>query len=270
VRASKLHGAGNDFLILDGTLDSDMETRLPALIGRLCHRRLGVGADGVLLLTPSGDREARVAYWNSDGSPASFCANGTRCAARFASSRWGWTEMRLHTGFATVPARVDAGMVELRLPAPAAVHPWQTLEAAGETVLARYLVVGVPHLVVRRGWLDFWDRSLGPLAPALRAHPALPPGGANVTFVLVGEGVLHARSFERGVEGETLSCGSGDVAAALVAVTEGWLTPPVRVLTASGRELRVTPDGIAPSCPVRLAGPAEWVADLEIAPEMLA
>ena len=135
---------------------------------------------------------------------------------------------------------------------------------------ARYLVVGVPHLVVPVGWPDFRERSLGPLAPALRAHPDLPPGGANVTFVLVGEGVLHARSFERGVEGETLSCGSGDVAAGLVAVAEGWLAPPVGVLTASGRELRVTPDGIVPSCPVRLTGPAEWVADVEIAPEVLA
>jgi diaminopimelate epimerase len=270
VRASKLHGAGNDFLVLDGTLDPGLEERLPALVARLCHRHLGVGADGVLLLTPSGDREARVTYWNSDGSLASFCANGTRCAARFASSRWGWSEMQLHTGFATVPARVDRGEVELRLPAPTAVHPWRELQAAGETVLARYLIVGVPHLVVPVQWPDFRDRSLGPLAPALRAHPDLPPGGANVTFVLVGAGLLHARSFERGVEGETLSCGSGDVAAGLVAVAEGWLAPPVRVLTASGRELLVAPDGIAPSCPVRLTGPVEWVADLDIAPEALA
>lgn len=268
MRASKLHGAGNDFLVLDGTLEP-LEERLPALVARLCHRRLGVGADGVLLVTPSGDREAHVTYWNSDGSPATFCANGTRCAARFASARWGWTEMELHTGFATVPARVDADAVELRLPAPTAVHPWRTFHAAGEIVPGRYLVVGVPHLVVSVGWSDFQDRPLGPLAPALRAHPDLPPDGANVTFVLVGAGRLHARSFERGVEGETLSCGSGDVAAGLVAVAEGWLAPPVRVLTASGRELLVTPDGTAPSCPVHLAGPAEWVADLEIAREML-
>lgn len=268
MRAAKLHGAGNDFLVLDGTVEP-VEEHLPGLVARLCHRHLGVGADGVLLVTPSGDHEARVTYWNSDGSLASFCANGTRCAARFAAVRWGWAEMRLHTGFATVPARVDAGEVELALPAPAAVHPWQELRAAGEKVRARYLVVGVPHLVVPVRWPDFGARSLGPLAPALRAHPDLPPGGANVTFVRVGEGVLHARSFERGVEGETLSCGSGDVAAGLVAVAEGWLDPPVRVLTASGRELLVTPDGMAPSCPVRLAGPAEWVADLEIAPEAL-
>lgn len=270
MRAAKLHGAGNDFLILDGTFDPGLEARLPALVARLCHRHLGVGADGVLLVTRSGDREARVTYWNSDGSLASFCANGTRCAARFAAARWEWPEMRLDTGFATVPARVSGGEVELGLPAPAVVHPWRELHVADEVAKARYLVVGVPHLVVLVRWPDFWDRSLGPLAPALRAHPALPPGGANVTFVLVGEGVLHARSFERGVEGETLSCGSGDVAAALVAVAEGWLAAPVRVITASGRELRVATDGIAPSCPVRLTGPAEWVADVEIAPELLA
>jgi len=270
VKASKLHGAGNDFLLLDGGLEPELEERLPVLVARLCHRQMGVGGDGVLLVTPHRDGEAQVTYWNSDGSLASFCANGTRCAARFAAVKWGWSEMVLHTGFAAVPARVAGAQVELGLPAPAAVHPWQELRVGGEDVRSRFLVVGVPHLVVPVAWPDFWTRPLDPLAPALRAHPDLPPGGANVTFVRVAKGALHARSFERGVEGETLSCGSGDVAAGLVAVDARWLEPPVAVVTASGRELRVTPEGPAPSCPVLLTGPAEWVADLEIAPEMLA
>lgn len=269
MKAAKLHGAGNDFLLLDGH-DASLERRLPGLVARLCHRRLGVGADGVLLVVPSGPAEARVLYWNSDGSQAAFCANGTRCAARFAAARWGWEAMVLHTAFAPVPATVVAGGVELRLPAPAAVAAWQDLAAGGETVRARHLVLGVPHVVARVDWADFWTRPLDPLAPRLRAHPDLPAGGVNVTFVRVAGDELEARSFERGVEGETLSCGSGDVAAALVAVAERWLPPPVLVRTASGRVLRVMPDGDAPGCPSRLTGPAEWVADLELAPELLA
>lgn len=269
MRAAKLHGAGNDFLLFDGH-DPSCEKRLPSSVAPLCHRRLGVGADGVLLVVPCGEQEARVLYWNSDGSPAAFCANGTRCAARFAAMRWGWEAMVLHTAFAPVPATVVPGGVELRLPAPAHVAAWQDLVAGGEAVRGRYLVLGVPHLVVGVDWADFWVRSLDPLAPRLRAHPDLPAGGANVTFVRCQDGELGARSFERGVEAETLSCGSGDVAAALVAVAEGWLPPPVRVRTASGRTLHVAPDGDAPACTSRLTGPAEWVADLEIAPELLA
>ncbi|HNX50418.1 MAG TPA: hypothetical protein PKL08_09650, partial [Thermoanaerobaculaceae bacterium] len=143
MKASKLHGAGNDFLLLDGGLEPELEERLPVLVARLCHRQMGVGGDGVLLVTPHRDGEAQVTYWNSDGSLASFCANGTRCAARFAAVKWGWSEMVLHTGFAAVPARVAGAQVELGLPAPAAVHPWQELRVGGEDVRSRFLVVGV-------------------------------------------------------------------------------------------------------------------------------
>lgn len=267
MRVAKLHGAGNDFLVFD---DPACEARLPGVVARLCHRRFGIGADGVLLVVPCGAHEARVRYWNGDGSPAAFCANGTRCAARLAAARWGWQAMLLHTGFAPVPAAIVAGGVELELPAPAQVAGWRELAVGGETVRGRFLVLGVPHLVVPVDWADFWDRPLAPLAPGLRAHPALPAGGANVTFVRVAGGELEARSFERGVEAETLSCGSGDVAAALVAVAEGWLPPPVVVRTASRRALRVEPGGEAPACRSRLVGPAEWIAELEVAPDLLA
>jgi diaminopimelate epimerase len=267
VRAAKLHGAGNDFLLFDG-MHADLETVLAERVRRLCDRRLGLGADGVLLVQPTGDRVARVVYWNADGSPASFCANGTRCAARFAAVCWGWTEMQLETGFAYVPARVAGTCVELELPAPTEVGSWQDLAAAGQTVRGRYLVLGVPHLVVPVDWPAFWRHPLAPLAPELRAHPELPAGGANVTFFQIENGVLLARSFERGVEDETLSCGSGAVAAALVAISEEIATPPMQVRTASERILDITPCGTAPVCPSRLVGPAEWVADMDISPEL--
>jgi diaminopimelate epimerase len=269
VNYAKLHGAGNDFLLFDGRSDPSLAATLPAVVSRFCHRRLGLGADGVLLLQPEGEREARVAYWNADGSEAAFCANATRCAARFAAERWGWREMVLTTGYAAVPATVEGERVTLRLPAPTALQPWLDLPVPGSTVAGRYLVVGVPQLVVRVAWPDFWRRSLEPVAPALRSHPGLPAGGANVNFVQVGDGELAVRSWERGVEAETLSCGSGDVAAALVAVAEGWVVAPVAVRTASGRVLMIEPEGSPPACPVRLSGAAEWVAEGTVRPELL-
>lgn len=266
---AKLHGAGNDFLLFDGRADAVLASVLPPLVARLCHRRFGLGADGVLLLLPVGDAHARLVYWNADGSEASFCANGTRCAARFAAERWGWHEMVLATGYAAVPASVQGESVTLRLPAATDVRPWQEFDAAGSVVKGRYLVVGVPQLVVRVVWPDFWQRALEPLAPALRSHPVLGAGGANVNFVQLAGEELWVRSWERGVEGETLSCGSGDVAAGLVAVAEGWSGARVTVRTASGRSLLVAPEGTPPVCAVRLTGPAEWVAEGSVSSEIV-
>jgi len=270
VRFAKLHGAGNDFLLFDGGAEPTLREALPPLVRRLCDRRLGLGADGVLLLEPVGEEEARLAYWNADGSEAAFCLNATRCAARFAHLRWNWSRMVLQTGYAAIPAETRGTAITLELPPPTALGPWRELAAAGQLVRGRYLVLGVPHLVVAVRWPDFWDRPLSPLAPALRSHAALPEGGANVTFVQVEQDELAARSWERGVEGETLSCGSGDVAAALVAVAEEWLGSPVAVRTASKRVLTVEADGKPPACPSRLTGPAEWVADGVLAGEWLA
>ncbi len=271
MRFAKLHGAGNDFIVFDGSERADLAAALRPAVPRLCHRRFGIGADGVLVVTPTGAAAARVVYWNSDGSEASFCANGTRCAASFVAARWGWREMVLETGFAALPAEVEGGRVTLRLPAPDGVQPWREFAAPGGAVRARYLVVGVPHLVVPVAWPDFWERPLAPLAPALRAHPDLPAGGANVSFAAArGARELAVRSWERGIEGETLSCGSGDAAAALVALADGWVAAPAAVTTASGRVLTVEPLGAPPACPVRFSGPAEWVAEGTVRPELLA
>jgi len=269
VNFAKLHGAGNDFLLFDGGAAPTLRLSLPRLVPRLCHRRLGIGADGVLLLEPRGEVEAHVLYWNADGSEAAFCLNATRCAARFAQARWGWTGMLLHTEFAPIRAEVHGAAIALALPPPSAIGNWLRLAWEGRRVRGRYLVLGVPHLIVPVEWPDFWSRTLAPLAPALRSHPGLPAGGANVTFVQAARGELAARSWERGVEGETLSCGSGDVAAALVAMAERWITAPVVVRTASERALVVEPDGEPPSCASRLTGPAEWVADGTISAEWL-
>jgi len=271
VRFAKLHGAGNDFLLFDGSTDPELTNTLKRAVPRLCHRRFGLGADGVLVVTRTAGSTARVVYWNSDGSEAGFCANGTRCAASFIAASWGWREMVLETGYAAIPAEVDDERITLHLPAPDGVQPWRDLSVPDGIVRGRFLVVGVPHLIVRVQWTDFWQRPLAPLAPALRAHPELPSGGANVSFAFVAaQRELAVRSWERGIEGETLSCGSGDAAAALIGLADGWVTSPVVVRTASGRALTVEPEGRPPGCPVRFSGPAEWVAEGTLRPELLA
>lgn len=264
-----MHGAGNDFLL--AVADDAPGGAMAGLAAALCHRHTGVGADGVLVLQPLEAGRVRVHYWNADGTRAAFCANGTRCAARLAADRWGWPSLTLETDFASIPAWVDGGGVRIAVPPPASVSPWEELTAAGERLRGRYMVLGVPHLVVPVVWPDFWDREIVPLAPALRRHPDLPGGGANVHFLRVhSTSAIAVRSWERGVEGETLSCGSGILAAALTAVEEGWACSPVTVTTAARRELRVE-SGKAPLGAVAtLSGPAEYVAEVTVKEDFLA
>lgn len=244
----KMAGAGNDFLVFAGA--PPIGAREAETIRRLCRRGTGVGADGVLFVTdreaPDGARpEVRVDYFNSDGGRARFCANGTRCAARFAVLRGlAAEELVLHTGWGPIAATVRAdGNVTLRLPEPIAVGATvPTFDPSGRQVEPRAasVTVGVPHLVVfcAEG-VEVETLDVATLGPPLRRHPELPEG-ANVNFVSVRGGArLSVRTFERGVEAETLSCGSGVVAAAVVAGAERGQTPPVSVATRSGSALVV-------------------------------
>jgi len=244
----KMAGAGNDFLVFEG--DATIGPREAETIRRLCRRGTGVGADGVLFVSPSapspgGRREVRVGYYNADGGAARFCANGTRCAARFAFLRGlADGELVAHTGWGAIGATVRGdGNVTLRLPEPIAVGgSVATFDPEGRAVEPRAasVVVGVPHLVVFcAGELEVETLDVAGLGPPLRRHPDLPEG-ANVNFVCVrGGSRLSVRSYERGVEAETLSCGSGVVASAVVAGAERGQVPPVSVATRSGSALVV-------------------------------
>jgi diaminopimelate epimerase len=244
----KMAGAGNDFLVFAGA--PTVGAREAETIRRLCRRGTGVGADGVLFVTEKeaagGPRpEVRVDYFNADGGRARFCANGTRCAARFAALRGVPTEdLVLYTGWGAIAARVRPdGNVTLFLPEPIAIGASvATFDPAGREVEPRAasLAVGVPHLVVfcAEG-VEVETLDVATLGPPLRRHPDL-PDGANVNFVSVrGGSRLSVRTFERGVEAETLSCGSGVVAAAVVAGAERGQMPPVSVATRSGSALVV-------------------------------
>lgn len=238
-RFVKMAGGGSDFLLFEAdgrTLTEEDRARL-ALV---CRRGLSVGADGALFLSPGEKGRVRVDYFNADGGPATFCANGTRCAARFAVRHGlaaGSTAM-LETGWGQIEARVEGESVTLALPAVPAPQDPIPISGRGLPPTAIPMKIGVPHLVVFvRG--DLGKLAIDRFGPPLRRHPALPEG-ANVNFVrAAGENRIEVRSWERGVEGETLSCGSGVVAAAIAAGRQGMAVSPVTCGTKSGVDLVV-------------------------------
>lgn len=236
----KVSGAGNDFIAL---VEPDRTPRAEE-IRVWCRRGLSVGADGVVVLTRAV-RGARMRHFNADGGRSDLCLNGSRCAAQLAF-HLGWRKqgsLELLTDAGALQARrVDEHRVGLELPAMVGTPDPTMLEVDGRGYKGYRLTVGVPHFVVP------WTEELGHapvevLGPALRAHPDLSPEGANVSFVrFVSSGRLEIRTYERGVECETLACGTGVVAAAISGVLEGSLDLPVTALTSGGFELTVEGD----------------------------
>lgn len=253
----KMHGAANDFVVLD-----HREPFLPqpadALFARLCDRRRGVGADGVLLLEGDPDHDFRMRYHNADGGEAGFCGNGARCLARFALERGLGRDgrVRFASGAGVQGARLVAhDVVELHFGRVAWPGPAFAVAAAGRTFTGRLLSVGVPHLVVEVS--DVAGVPLAEWGPALRHHGRFAPEGANVDFIArLGPARLAMRTWERGVEGETLACGSGSIASALTAALAGEPSP-VRIRTAGGDELVVSFAPEEAGWDVRLTGPAQ-------------
>lgn len=238
----KVSGSGNDFVALaePGTDPA------PETIRAWCRRGVSLGADGVFVLR-RGRGGVGMDYYNSDGCPADLCLNGTRCAAQLAF-HLGWAEdaVSIETGSGAMPPilarRLDAARITLELPAPET--PWeQTLEVDGIHHAGYRVRVGVPHFVLI--WPESLDKApVGSLGRALRYHPALGEAGANVNFVRYpGKHRMEIRTYERGVEAETLACGSGIVGSTAVGVFLGRLEMPVQVTVQGGFELEVGVSG---------------------------
>jgi diaminopimelate epimerase len=239
----KMSGSGNDFVMLDGRR-TEIAAWTRDRIVWLCDRRMGVGADGLVILTPVGPDTVRMDFWNCDGSRADMCGNAALCSTRLAAylemaSPGG---MQLVTGAGTFMARCrPAGEeAELHLPDFALPRAPQGLVTGSGETSARLATVGVPHLVVEVQ--DLERSGLMERGRELRRHPALGAAGANVNFVAPADGTGRwcLRTYERGVEGETLACGTGAVAAAVALAQEGRASMPVEVVTRSGRILHIT------------------------------
>ncbi|HAH05170.1 MAG TPA: diaminopimelate epimerase [Elusimicrobia bacterium] len=256
----KLSGAGNDFVL---ALRKDLTSRPePALARRLCPRRGGVGADGLLVLDLAA-RPPRLDHFNPDGSKA-FCGNGTRCAlAWLHAAKAAGRAPALSTAAGLVEGEVvrwdrrrGRGTLRVGMPEARLLRSGLRLRALGRLFQGELFDTGVPHLVVRAD-----PGSLLRFGPALRRHPALGPAGANVDFIRLARGSVSLRTYERGVEGETLACGTGAVAAALAAKRAS----PVRVFTRGGAVLRVFFTQAGAGWKVSLEGPAEIVFKGEVA-----
>jgi diaminopimelate epimerase len=268
---SKMAGGGNDFVMIDnrGARITDPND----LARRICTRALSVGADGLILIETSARATFRMRYYNSDGSFGAFCGNGTRCAARFAFLNViAGRKMTIETDAGIVTAEIlDGGQVILALPPPVSFRPQRPLTVGNQTVHGSSILVGVPHYVL---FLrdELWSQNITPLGSAIRQHPELrPDGGANVNFVIVRDvHSIEVRTYERGVEAETLSCGSGVVASAVTSALFRKVQSPVSVLTRSGVSYDVSfeiHDGRAEE--LRLKGDARLIYRATITPETL-
>ncbi len=239
----KMSGSGNDFVFVDARTEPRGRLGEAGVIRDLCARGTGVGADGIVFLEPSERADIRLTYLNADGSRADFCGNATLCTTRL-TAELGAADpsgFAIETDSGIVQARIADGLPEIDLPPVFDVDPEQAgipLQA-GESRIG-YAMVGVPHLVIRCDDVATID-VIGRGRP-LRSHPMMRDHGANVNFVSKGpDGRWRYRTYERGVEAETLACGSGSVATAIMLQLWGEAPgfQPVEIETRSGRLLRI-------------------------------
>ena len=240
VRFWKLEGAGNDFLGLDGRAGGFKLKRQQ--IADLCDRRRGVGADGVLVVEKPKVRGAdfRMRYYNSDGGEAEMCGNGARCfalLARAVSGRKG-NELRVQTQAGLVTLQIRGQEVQVSMTEPTKLRLGRKLVVAGRKLAVDFLNTGVPHAVLFVRSVRSID--VAKQGRAIRYHSAFAPSGTNVNFVEIGRGNrIHVRTYERGVEGETLACGTGVVAASILSNLRRGLRSPILVTTRGGDNVRV-------------------------------
>jgi diaminopimelate epimerase len=257
---TKMNGAGNDFVLIDNRARKIKLSRDQVV--RLCDRHRGAGADGVVLLVPpvSGEADWAWEFYNSDGSSGEMCGNGARCFARFVQKLTGLTR---GFSFETVAGVITAGFqrdlvtVSLTRPEDLRLNEKVALSAGTETIHS--LNTGVPHAVL---FVPDADRAMVlQLGPEIRRHAHFAPKGTNVNFVQrLGPGKIRVRTFERGVEGETLACGTGVTASALIAARLHGYASPVKVQVQGGEQLEVSfREDHGEFADVRLTGPAEFV-----------
>jgi diaminopimelate epimerase len=255
-----MNGAGNDFVLIDNR--ARQMTLQPAQIARLCDRHKGVGADGVILLAPcpSGKADWAWDFYNSDGSSAEMCGNGARCFARFVRRLTGGSgPLSFATRAGVITARFEGKKVTVNLTPPKELRLRQQVPLSLGPTEMHSLDTGVPHAVL---FVPEADKAMVlALGAEIRKHPHFAPRGTNVNFVQVlGPGQIRVRTYERGVEGETLACGTGVTAAALITAELRGFPSPVQVQVQSGDALEISFDRTNGSfTQVSLAGPAEFV-----------
>jgi diaminopimelate epimerase len=262
---TKMNGAGNDFVLVDNRARTVRLSRDQII--RICDRHRGVGADGIMVLVPSTSGKADWAweFYNSDGSAGEMCGNGARCFSRFVQKQTAaGGDFTFETGAGIIAAHFQGDQVTVNLTVPRNLRLNESVQVSEGTQIVHLLDTGVPHAVL---FVPDADRAMVQrLGPELRYHPLFQPRGTNVNFVQVlGPNRIRVRTYERGVEGETLACGTGVTASALISSRVHHFSSPVKVQVQGGDQLEVSfKEDEGEFKDVRLTGPAEFVFEGQI------
>ncbi len=240
IHFDKMSGSGNDFIIIDNRGKIVPETDIQGFVARICRRKMAVGADGVILVEDTDTADFKWRFFNSDGSVAEMCGNGARCVSRFAFDHGiAGATMTFETLAGVVRAQISDRRVTVSMPDPTALHLDENIDTDRGTMIVHSVNTGVPHVVIETPALENVD--VVALGREIRHHPRFLPSGTNVNFMspILDNGVA-IRTYERGVEDETLACGTGAVAAAIICAAKDRTVSPVELITRSGERLVVS------------------------------
>lgn len=279
---TKMSGAGNDFVIISKDINEQLVLS-QSVINKICNRRFGIGADGVITIASSSDFDFDMEYFNADGSTGTLCANGARCALKYVSEK-------LLKNKSCYIFRSDGvqysgevyknGRVKFNLNNPKNIKLNFKVKAGNQLINTCYADTGSPHVVVkikdvlvdskRNGF--FYDNiqefPVFNLGKEIRNLPEFNPAGTNVNFINILDDKVFIRTFERGVEDETFACGTGSVASALIAYLTDKMNPPIKLITFGGDELIVNFEIIEQKFKnISITGPAEIIFEGEFAAE---
>jgi diaminopimelate epimerase len=246
---TKMSGAGNDFVFIDKKQNDWLQVNA-GLIQKICDRRNGIGADGLITIEDSATHNFVMNYFNADGSTGSLCANGARCAILFASESGRLKDDKAEFISNEVEYRgevISDSEIKFYLNPPKKIKYNFKIKAGGKLINAHFADTGSPHVVIdineSEGFLTSLEKvQVEALGREIRNLPEFSPGGTNVNFVVVKDGLINIRTYERGVEAETLACGSGSVAAALICFVTKKLSVPVKIIPKSNEKLFVNFD----------------------------
>jgi len=264
----KMSGSGNDFILIDNRENILGDIDLEHFIVQVCKRKMSAGADGMILIEAAEDLDFKWRFYNSDGSRAEMCGNGARCAARYAHlNDIAGREMVFGTDAGPIQASVDDDRVKIGMTPPFDYRPPFVLHAAGEDVEVSFINTGVPHVVIHTA--DLETAPVVDLGRSIRRHPEFAPAGTNVNFIASEAGNrIGIRTYERGVEDETLACGTGSVAGALVHALQNGTPAPIDMITRSKNRLTIHYELAGDTChQVFLEGDARVIYTAELAPD---
>ena len=235
----KMSGSGNDFILIDNRDQSLALENIAEFVRTICERKVSVGADGLIIIENSRRADFRWRFFNADGSEVDMCGNGARCAARFACIKGIAKEkMSFETGAGIIYAEVRGDTVKVRLTDPHAMKANISVMIDGKQIEVNFVNTGVPHAVLFVHDLDRYD--VFNIGRQIRYHKEFQPEGTNANFMeVIDRHTIRIRTYERGVEDETLACGTGAVASALMSSSRELVESPVDVKVKSGETLKI-------------------------------